>query len=97
MARRRLLTGEQWAELLSPPARERDIVRHYTLTGQDLATIAAKRGDHNRIGFALTLCYLRFPGRAFALGETPPLPLLRSIGCSSFFSLSAGAVGSMRT
>ncbi len=79
MARRRLLTGEQWAELLSPPAGERDIVRHYTLTEQDLATIVAKRGDHNRIGFALTLCYLRFPGRAFALGETPPLPLLRFI------------------
>ncbi len=79
MARRRLLTSAQWAGLLSPPTGERDIVRHYTLTEQDLAMIAAKRGDHNRIGFALTLCYLRFPGRVFALGETPPPPLLRFI------------------
>ena len=36
------------AFVLAPPAGERDIVRHYTLTEQDLATIAAKRGDHNR-------------------------------------------------
>ena len=64
MARRRLLNDVQWAALLSPPADEREIVRHYTLSAEDLAAVSTKRGNHNRIGFALTLCYLRFPGRA---------------------------------
>jgi TnpA family transposase len=79
MARRRLLNDVQWAALLSPPADEREIVRHYTLSAEDLAAVSTKRGNHNRIGFALTLCYLRFPGRALAIGETPPLPLIRFV------------------
>ena len=79
MARRRLLDDVQWAGLLSPPSDEREIVRHYTLSDEDLAAAVSKRGDHNRIGFALTLCYLRFPGRALGIGETPPLPLIRFV------------------
>ena len=79
MARRQLLNDVQWAGLLSPPAEEREIVRHYTLGKEDLAAAAEKRGDHNRIGFALTLCYLRFPGRVLAIGETPPLPMIRFV------------------
>ena len=53
MARRRLLTDVQWSALLSPPTDEREIIRHYTLSDEDLAAAASKRGDHNRIGFAL--------------------------------------------
>jgi hypothetical protein len=79
MARRQLLNDVQWAGRLMPPSDEREIIRHYTLSDEDLAAAAVKRGDHNRIGFALTLCYLRFPGRALGIGETPPLPLLRFI------------------
>jgi TnpA family transposase len=79
MARRKLLNDVQWAGSLLPPTDEREIVRHYTLSDEDLAVVAGKRGDHNRIGFALTLCYLRFPGRALGIGETPPLPLIRFV------------------
>jgi TnpA family transposase len=79
MARRKLLNDVQWAGLLLPPTDEREIVRHYTLSDEDLAVVAGERGDHNRIGFALTLCYLRLPGRALGIGETPPLPLIRFV------------------
>jgi uncharacterized protein DUF4158/resolvase-like protein len=42
----------------------------------DLAAIRRCRGDHNRLGYALMLCYLRYPGRALRAGERPPTPLL---------------------
>ena len=42
----------------------------------DLAAIRRCRGDHNRLGYALMLCYLRHPGRALRAGERPPVALL---------------------
>ena len=74
MARRRLLGDEQWAALFALPAGERDVVRHCTLTPDDLALVAAKRSASNRLGYALLLCALRHPGRALdpARGRPPP-------------------------
>ena len=43
MARRRLLSDEHWAGLFALPADERDVVRHCTLTPDDLALIGVKR------------------------------------------------------
>lgn len=53
MARRRLLNDEMWARHLAPPTEEREIARHYTLEADDLAQAATKRGDANRLGYAL--------------------------------------------
>ncbi len=50
------------------------MVRHYMLSSEDLALINRRRGDPNRLGFALMLCYLRFPGR-IQQGEQPPVAL----------------------
>jgi hypothetical protein len=60
----------------SPPTDQRELVRHYTSSAADLAAIRRCRGDHNRIGHALMLCYLRYPGRPLRAGERPPWPLL---------------------
>jgi len=76
MARRRLFTDEQWTSLLAPPTEEREIVRHCTLSRDDLDLIAGKRSDHSRLGFAVLLCYLRHPGRALEAAEAPPAELL---------------------
>ena len=76
MARRQRLSETQLAELFEPPTEQRELVRHYTLSDADLTAIPRCRGDHNRLGYALMLCYLRFPGRALRVGERPPTPLL---------------------
>ena len=72
MARRQRLSDIQIAELFGPPADQRELVRHFTLSAADLASVRRCRGDHNRLGHALMLCYLRFPGRALRAGERPP-------------------------
>ena len=79
MPRRRALTGAQLEDLLALPAAEADLVRHWTLGDADLAAIDRRRGDHNRLGFALQLCALRYPGRLLRPGEVIPEPALRFV------------------
>src|ERR1700730_3911350 len=70
------LSEAQITALLDPPPDQRELVRHYTLFAADLAAIRRCRGDHNRLGHALMLCYLRHPGRPLRAGERPPRSLL---------------------
>jgi len=71
----RLLSPEQRDQLSRIPADlpERELARHYTFTAADLALIGQRRRDANRLGFALQLAVLRYPGRSLAdLPEIPP-------------------------
>ena len=79
MARRQQLGEAQVAELFDPPTEQRELVRHYTLSETDLSDIRRCRGDHNRLGYALMLCYLRYPGRALRAGERPPPAMLHFV------------------
>src|SRR5258708_7303163 len=76
MPHRELLTESQRLSLQAPASDERGMVRHYTLSSEDLALINRRRGDPNRLGFALMLCYLHFPGRILQQGEQPPAATL---------------------
>ena len=76
MARRRLLSEAAWAARLACATDEREVVRHYTLNDDDLDVIVRKRLDANRLGFAVALCLMRFPGRALERDETAPEPML---------------------
>src|ERR1035438_5022503 len=79
MPRRELLTEQQRLDFSAPATDERTMVRHYTLSADDLALIDQRRGDHNRLGFAMLLCYLRFPGRVLLEGEKPPIEMLKFV------------------
>lgn len=79
MARRQHLTDAQIAELFDPPTDQRELVRHYTLSDADLAAIRRGHGDPNRLGHALMLCYLRYPGRQLRAGEQPPARMLEFV------------------
>jgi hypothetical protein len=74
--RRQQLSDTQIAALFDPPTEPRELVRHYTLTETDLTMIRRRRGDHSRLGYALMLCYLRYPGRPLRTNERPPAALV---------------------
>jgi Domain of unknown function (DUF4158) len=76
MARRRLLSDELLAPFWAWASDERTIVRHYTLSLADLDLIAKKRTASNRLGFAVLMCGMRFPGRVLDGAETPPTAVL---------------------
>lgn len=69
MPRRRVLTDSQLEALFALPTSEADLIRHYTLGPDDLAVINRRRRPHNRLGFTLQLCALRYPGRLIRPGE----------------------------
>lgn len=77
MAHRTILTDRQRAVLFDLPTDETSMLRHYTLADDDLETINARRRPHNRFGFALQLCALRYPGRLLAPGEAIPQAVTR--------------------
>jgi TnpA family transposase len=72
-----MLTDRQRAALLNLPTDEAAMLRHYTLADDDLEIIHARRRPHNRFGFALQLCALRYPGRLLAPGEVIPAAVTR--------------------
>lgn len=51
-----------------------------TLADDDLAHIQERRRPENRLGFALQLCALRYPGRTLTPGEIIPHEVLSFIG-----------------
>ena len=54
------------------PESQDDLIRYYTFNDSDLSLIRQRRGDANRLGFAVQLCLLRYPG--YALGTDSELP-----------------------
>jgi TnpA family transposase len=62
-----------------PEMGVREMVRHYTLSEADLAAVSLKRGPANRLGFAVQLCLLRYPGRPLRPGDVVPLPVIEHI------------------
>jgi TnpA family transposase len=62
MPRREILTSSQRMQLLVFSDDEGELIRRYTLAKADLAFVRQHRGDHNRLGIAIQMCSLRFPG-----------------------------------
>lgn len=58
--------------MLALPDDETILVQHWTLSHDDLAVIVRWRRPHNRLGFAIQLCALRYPGRLLRPGELIP-------------------------
>jgi len=74
-----MLTAGQRRALFALPADDRACARHYTLSDEDLLRIRRRRKPENRLGFALQLCALRYPGRLLQPGELIPEAMVRAI------------------
>ena len=60
MARRTLLKPHDRQELVGIPTDEDSLIRHYSLSPADRLEIEVRRREHNRLGFALQLCLMRY-------------------------------------
>jgi len=80
MPRRSILSAAERDSLLVLPDSQDELIRHYTFSEPDLSLIRQRRGDANRLGIAVQLCLLRFPGQGLLPDATVPMPLLQWIG-----------------
>jgi len=79
MPRRSILSAAERESLLALPDTKDELIRHYTFSESDLSIIRQRRGPANRLGFAVQLCYLRFPGVILGVDEPPFPPLLKLV------------------
>ena len=76
MPRQSIWSARQRAALFDLPMDEAALLRHYTLSDDDIEQIRVRRGGHNRLGFALQLCAFRYPGRILVAGRPFPQTVL---------------------
>ena len=77
MPRRSFLSAAECDSLFALPDTQDGLIQHYTLTESDLAFINQHRGGANRLGVAVQLCYMRYPGVMLGAEEAPLPPLLK--------------------
>ena len=79
MPRRSILSASERGSLLALPDTQDELIRHYTFNDNDLALIRQCRGDANRLGFAVQMSLLRYPGQGLTVDGAVPAPMLRWI------------------
>lgn len=76
MALRSLLTAAERGQILAIPAETDEMEALYTPSDTDMSLIRQRRGDANRLGFAIQLSLLRHPGIALADDSEVPSELI---------------------
>ncbi len=79
MPRRAVLTPAEREALFALPVQDDELIRRLTLNETDLSVIRQRRGAANRLGFAVQLCYLRYPGIVLSANESPAASVLRIV------------------
>lgn len=77
MSRRSILSVSERDSLLVIPENQDDLIRYYTFNEPDLSLIRQRRGDANRLGFAVQLCLLRYPGYGLSNDMAATKPLIQ--------------------
>lgn len=77
MARRSILSAVERSNLLRIPVEQDDLIRYYSFNELDLSLISQRRGNANRLGFAVQLCLLRYPGHGLSVTTVLPLEFVQ--------------------
>lgn len=80
MPRQVILSPAQRIQILALPDDPQEFEERYRLSQTELDLVAKHRGDANRIGFAVQLCFLRRHGRTWAPEDAIVLPMIKVIG-----------------
>jgi TnpA family transposase len=67
-----ILTDAERQNFLALPTDDDTLIRHWSLDDDDRRLIETRRHDDTRLGLALQLCALRYPGRLIQRGEVIP-------------------------
>ncbi|MCF7997404.1 MAG: DUF4158 domain-containing protein, partial [Chromatiaceae bacterium] len=76
MPHRTVLSASQRATFEALPTEHSELTKHYLLSDEDLRLIGSRRRAENRLGFAVQLCLVRYPGRVLRAGEQLPSVLV---------------------
>ena len=79
MPRRSILSTTERDSLFALPESKDELIRLYTFNELDLSVIRQHRGAANRLGFAVQLCYMRYPSVIFGANDVPHEPLLQIV------------------
>lgn len=71
MPRRSILSTTEQDSLLALPENQEDLIQHYMFNELDHSIILQHRGAANRLGFAIQLSYMRYPGIMLGADEVP--------------------------
>jgi len=72
MPRRKVFTDSERSALLAIPSDASQMSKYYLFSEIDISIINQKRGIHNKIGFAILICCMRYPG--FSINNETPIP-----------------------
>lgn len=72
MPRRMILTDAERQNFLALPTDDDTLIRYWSLDEDDRRLLETRRRDDTRLGLALQLCTLRYPGRLIQRGEVIP-------------------------
>lgn len=76
---RELLTDNQRTELMQIPENDWILGTYYTFSAQDVAVILKRRREDNRLGFAVQLAVLRYPGWSYTHLKSIPHSVIQYI------------------
>jgi TnpA family transposase len=79
MPRRSILSAAERESLFALPESNEDLIRHYTFSESDLSLMRQRRGNANRLGFAVQLSYMRYPGIMLPLNVQPHTKVLNIV------------------
>lgn len=81
MPRKHVLTESEKFELFQLPESEEEFIRCYSLSERDISIIRNScRGNSNKLGYALNLCYMRYPGIILPSNQSPEQSLINYLG-----------------